>query len=270
MTQRFSGLHSLRRVFYEGFSAQDIAEPLVSFDATAPAGHVRRFMEDRGFEVVGVREEGVVIGWADRTELADGSLTDCARAFGDADVIPDRAPLRDVIGRLEETPRVFVSLLGHVGGIVTRTDLQKPPVRMWLFGMITLIEMRFSTMIAKLCPGESWQQYLSEGRLAKAKDLLAERTRRNQQIDMLDCLQFGDKGQIIARCEAIRALTRFESRRQIEQAFKGLERLRNNLAHAQDIITGDWEIIVRLSENLDRVVEGPAALRTGDDAPLPT
>jgi hypothetical protein len=29
-------------------------------------------------------------------------------------------------------------VLGQVGGIVAKTDLQKPPVRMWLSGMITI------------------------------------------------------------------------------------------------------------------------------------
>jgi hypothetical protein len=107
---------------------------------------------------------------------------------------------------------------------------------------------------------------VSAGRIQKAEDLLAERTRRNQQISLLDCLQFADKGQIVARNEAIRGRTIFSSRRQIESTFKNLERLRNNLAHAQDIISGDWETIVTLSENLDRVLQGPRIHARGDDA----
>ncbi len=34
-----------------------------------------------------------------------------------------------------------------------------------------------------------------------------------------------------------------------------IETLRNNLAHAQDIVTSDWITIVRLAENLDRVLD---------------
>jgi len=34
-----------------------------------------------------------------------------------------------------------------------------------------------------------------------------------------------------------------------------METLRNNLAHAQDILTTDWVMIVRLAENLDRVLD---------------
>jgi hypothetical protein len=78
---------------------------------------------------------------------------------------------------------------------------------------------------------------------------------------LLDCLQFSDKGQIIARNEEIRGLTQFQSRRQVEQIVKQLERLRNNLAHAQDIIATDWDTIVLLAENLDDILLGPAGLR---------
>jgi hypothetical protein len=139
-------------------------------------------------------------------------------------------------------------MLGTVGGTVARADLQKPPVRMWLFGVVTLIETRFTELIEKHCPGDGWKEFLSEARLQKAQVLLAERARRNQALQLLDCLQFADKGQIIARNETIRKSTIFSSRRQAEETVKRLEQLRNNLAHAQDILSGDWETIVQLCE----------------------
>jgi len=96
---------------------------------------------------------------------------------------------------------------------------------------------------------DGWKQYLSEARLEKAQALLAERSRRDQTLRLLDCLQFSDKGQIIARNEEIRKLTIFPSRRQAEEAIKKLEQLRNNLAHAQDILTSDsGGTIVQLCE----------------------
>lgn len=257
-------VQSLRRVFNDGFSVHDIAEPLVSFDSTALATEVRSIMDENGYEVVGAREKGIVVGYLERSELGDGICADSVHSFDDARVIVDAAPLSQVVLALKETPRLYISLLGRVGGIVTRTDLQKPPVRMWLFGMVTLIEMRFTGLIELFCSGDSWKQFLSPGRIQNATELFEERTRRNQHIDLLDCLQFADKGQIVARNERLRQLTQFESRRQIEQVFKGLERLRNNLAHSQDIITSDWEIIVQLSENLDRVLEGPPEPRDVD------
>jgi hypothetical protein len=185
------------------------------------------------------------------------------RAFEDSQIILDSSSLVDLVLRFRDRRRLFVSLLGRVGGIVSRSDLHKPPVRMWLFGMVTLIEMRFSRLIEQFCPGDTWQQFLSAGRLQKASDLLAERIRRNQDLSLLDCLQLSDKAQIVARNPHLRSLTRFGSRRQMEEATKMLERLRNNLTHSQDIVTSDWETIVVLSENLDNVLEGPPGLRDG-------
>ena len=256
-----SAVQSLRRVFNQSFSAHDIAEPLVSFDTTSSAAEVRALATEKLFEVVGLRDEGLIVGFVKRDELADGVCADHLHAIDDSQVVPDTAPLVTVVLGLRDAPRLFVSLLGRVGGIITRSDLQKPPVRMWLFGMVTLIEMRFSHLITQLCPNDSWKSFLSEGRVSKAQELLAERTRRNQDLDLLDCIQFSDKGQIVARSEELRATTRFESRRQIEQVFKGLERLRNNLAHSQDIITSDWDMIVMLAENLESILLGPPGLR---------
>ena len=89
---------------------------------------------------------------------------------------------------------------------------------------------------------------------------MQERHRRNQRLTVLDCLQLSDKAQIIARNAKLREMTRFQSRREVEEAAKMLEKLRNNLAHCQDIVVGDWETIVALSENLDRVLDGPPVL----------
>jgi hypothetical protein len=65
---------------------------------------------------------------------------------------------------------------------------------------------------------------------------------------LVDCLQLADKGQIIARNSDIRALTVFTSRRNAEDVVKKIERLRNNLAHAQEIPAADWPTIIELCE----------------------
>src|SRR5262245_721676 len=239
---------AVKRVFTETFTARDIAEPLASFDADASSAQVREFMQAKDFDVVGIRSEGQITEYATRDALAAGACGQCRRPFDDALVLDDTAPLLHVPMKLNQLPFVFVSLLGGVGGIITRADLQKPPVRMWLFGIVTLIEMRCSELIERHCAADGWKKYLSEARLEKAQALLAERSRRDQTLRLVDCLQFSDKGQIIARNEEIRKLTVFPSRRQAEEAIKKLEQLRNNLAHAQDILTPDWGTIVQLCE----------------------
>ena len=261
MTWTSSGVENLRRIFMEGFAARDIAEPLLSFDASTSAVEVQRVMERHDFDVVGVRREGCVVGYAERADQGEVACGEHLRPFDDSHLISDSAPLADVVLGLAKSPRIFVRVFGAAGGIITMSDLQKPPVRMWLFGMITLIEMRISRLIEQMCPGDSWKQHVSEGRLQKAEALLEERRRRNQSLDLLDCLQFSDKGQIVARNEEIRNLTRFTSRRQMEEAIKALESLRNNLAHSQDILSSDWDTIVMLCRDVEGVIEGTEQVR---------
>ena len=40
---------------------------------------------------------------------------------------------------------------------------------MWLFGMVTIVELRFVRLIELHCPDEQWKQHLSAGRLEKAE-----------------------------------------------------------------------------------------------------
>jgi hypothetical protein len=256
MNWNTSNIENLRRMFSEGFNARDIAEPLASFDASTPAAEILSLMNAEDFDVVGVRRGGLVVGYVERTNLGLGTFAERVEEFDDSTIISDASPLADVVRRLDRSSRLFVQIFGGISGIITMCDLQKPPVRMWLFGLITLIEMRMSRLIEQLCEGESWKQYLSESRLQKAAELLEQRRQRSQNLRLIDCLQFSDKAQVIARNESIRSLTRFTSRRQLEMGCKALENLRNNLAHSQDIISTDWRTIIMLSEDLDGVIAG--------------
>ena len=239
---------SVKRVFTETFTARDVAESLASFDSSAPANDVRSFMETRDFDVVGIRSEGQIVGYAVKDSLREGTCGQHMRSLDVATVLQDSAPLLTVLMELNRGPFLFVTMLGNVNGIITPADMQKPPVRMWLFGVVTLIEMRCTELIEQNCPADSWKAFLSQGRLQKAEALLVERSRRNQQLQLFNCLQFSDKGQIIARNEEIRRFTIFSSRSKAEEAIRKLEQLRNNLAHAQDILASDWDAIIRLCE----------------------
>jgi CBS domain-containing protein len=244
----------VRRLFTDGFRVADVAGPLASFDAETPARTVAAILDRDGRGVAGVRRDGRVVGFVERAALADGPCGGGMTGFRPGTVLADSAPLSAAVRALAESPHAFVTAFGDVAGVVTRDDLQKPPGRMWLFGVVTMIELRYTRLIADECPGDSWREYLSAGRLAKAEELRAERNRRNRGVTLLDCLQLSDKGTVVAKCEAIRSRTIFASRRQAEDGIKLLEGLRNDLAHAQDIVTTDWEAIVQLSGHVDRAL----------------
>jgi hypothetical protein len=231
----------LHRLFFEGFSAMDIAEPLVSFDENAQVADVHQFMQKKRFDLVGVRRNGLVEGYVRHEDLTSGVCGDHFRPFTpDDDLVPDTANLIDVVKSLSINQQCFVTILDHVGAIITLTDLEKPPMRMFLFGMITIIEMTMTEVLRQRYPGDSWQEFLSEKRVDVARKLQ-------------------DKGWIITYDEQLRESLGHKSRRETRTAVKEFETLRNNLAHTQEIIPSGWQRIViacsRWESNLDKTVE---------------
>ncbi len=175
------------------------------------------------------------------------------------DLIPDTANLTEVVKSLAINERCFVTILNQAGAIITLSDLEKPPMRMFLFGMITLGEMLMTEIIRKRYGDGSWREWVSSERLVMAERLQEERKRRGQNANLIDCLQYGDKGGILMHDEGIRKALGQESRSQARRAVKELETLRNNLAHTQEIIPAGWQRIViacsRFEANLQLMAE---------------
>ena len=255
----------LERTFRGAFHVRDVAEALLSFDAQMPAATALERLERRGFALTGVREGGFMSGYATAEDLRDVRVCgDAQRAFEDDEVMAGGTPLDEALRRLAGRDRIFVTAFGRVAGIVTWSDVQKPPVRMWLFGLVTLLESAFTGLIEVWYPDDSWMEFVSAGRLRKARELLRERRRMatGSDLQLLDCLQLSDKGLLLLRQAETRRLLNVSSKEAGEKALRRLGQLRNNLAHAQDIVSEDWEMVLRLAEGLENIVNvGSAFVR---------
>ena len=246
----------LRRVFLEGFVALDVAEPLVSFDAERPAAEVRAFLDAHDFDRAGVRRHGLVAGYVERIPLSGGRCGDHLVPFVEDDLVPYTAPLLEAIQSLGVNRRCFVTVLGRPAAIVTLQDLEKPPVRMFLFGMITLLEMLLARTVDEAFPAEAFRPLLAPGRLARAEALRQERRRRGVESRLVDCLQFADKGQLALRIPGIAdRVDPGMSRKAALRALKELESLRNDLAHGQEFVAEAFERILIFTGRLDRLLE---------------
>jgi len=253
----FGGLR-IPRLFVEAFTAMDIAEPLRSYDEKRSTVEVREQMAQLGVDVVGVRADGIVRGYLLQTDGDSGECGSNMRAFVRGHVVELTAPLTEVVQVLTRYNHCFLSLLGSVIAVVTRADIQKPVGRMWLFGMVTIVEMIMTERLHRAWPGNTWTGLISPGRLEKTKALMEERRRRGQHCGLEDCLQLSDKAQILMQSPDQLKDFGFKTKRTAKQAVKELESLRNNLAHSQDIVTHDWAQIARMTQRLHELVNVPA------------
>ena len=242
-------------LFAKVFAARDIAEPLGSFDDDTPAAKAGAVMRERGWPVAGVRSAGLVDGYLRVEDLDSGHCADHRRPFSRGQVIRADATLSEVIFVLTRYTGCFVESMGEVSGLILREHVQKPIVRMWLFGMITVVEMNLTRRIGERFPDDGWRDLVAPARLEKADQLAAERRRRGHEAGLIDCLQLSDKMQILIRDDAELAWMGFTSRRVAKAVAKEFESLRNNLAHAQDIVSSDWPQIARMTQRIEQLLD---------------
>lgn len=242
------------RVFIEAIRARDLAEPLRWFDGARSAAEVQGLLHAAGVPVAGILTSGLPIGYAVAAELGEDTCGAHVRPFLGPQVVPGDAPLADVIQTLVRHDQCFVAVLGQVGGLITREGMRQPAVRMWLFGVVTLIELGITRRIRNLWPGNAWETRVTPTRLDKARQLEAERVRRNQPCELLECLQFADKARLLFQDTGEQARFGFRTKGEVQRAVEALESLRNNLAHSQDILTHDWAVIAGIAVEIERVL----------------
>ena len=250
--REFRGSQTLR-LFARVFVASDIAEPLRSFDEARSMAGVAALVEDDSLPVVGVRARGRVVAYLAAVDAhrAGDTCGAARREFASNQVVDGHAPISVVIDALTHHDACFVRVLGEVNGFITRAEMQNPIVRMWLFGIITFVEIQMHERIRELWTEEEWTAKLSRGRLKKARELRDERLRRGEPCELVDCLQLADRAQLLNEDEGQRTAFGFASKGAAERVAKELQSLRNKLAHSQDIVKHDWTPIARMARRIE-------------------
>ena len=90
--------------------------------------------------------------------------------------------------------------------------------------------------------------------MVSARKFYGERQSRNEDIDLLDCLQFSDKKEVIVHCQSLQRLFG-DSKQKVQHFLEDCERLRNDLAHVQDVPSHSWPEVVRLAEQIETLLE---------------
>ena len=113
----------------------------------------------------------------------------------------------------------------RIGGLVTRSDLLKLPVRLVAFAYVAHLEARMAALIRARFAADEWLDLVDDGgkRLnGRARKLAQERL----DPDVLELAFFSEKRQAIGR---LLGLSEDE-----EASLIGVEKMRNDVAHGND------------------------------------
>lgn len=227
----------LEEIFTNQINVMNIAVPINPLDYKA----ARKLCRDNNFDVHLVKEP-------DREDLhVYEKSTDSIRLLHESEVISESTPLLDVIDILCNKNQVFVKVKRNVTHLVTRSDLDTIPVRIWLFGMISIFEFELKEKINQL--SIKWEKKLSSDRLAKAEKLFALKQSKNEEISLLGCIQLVDIGTIVSKSwEHFNDYFPSEySKKNIQSSFNRIKTLRDALAHVQKLCL-EWPEIHNLMQ----------------------
>ncbi len=246
------GIADLHSLLDNSLMVHHIAVPLETCCINDDAKAVQRRMDENNFDVLGATANGNIQGYFRRQDLMEGKCQGSRKLFTPADIIASTTPLVELLPLLRVKPYLFVLARTKITSLVTRADLQKSPVRMLLFGLASLLEMYLLEMVRICYPRGSFQDSLSPGRLEKAKRLFSDRAETNEEIDLADCLKMADKYGLLAQVTKFREVFGLGDVKQANKRFKEMERLRDRLAHGQDLAAGSrWEDVLAVADDLE-------------------
>jgi hypothetical protein len=216
----------LEEIFTNQINVLNIAVPVYAVDLTT----AKQLCIENNFDVQLVLEPK-----GENLQVYEKN-TESLRPLHDSEVISESTPLIDVVDILCKKQQVFVKVKRNITHVVTCSDLDTIPVRIWLYGLISIFEFELKETIDNL--PLSWENKLNGERLAKANELYQMKQIRNEEINLLGCIQLGDVGTIV--CKSWEHFKEFfpsdHKKSKIKSSLNKINTLRDALAHGQKLL----------------------------------
>ena len=251
-------MSDLRSLFETGITANSIQEPLKYCFYGEPALKVQAELRRLDFDIAGIRssKDQPILEFVRTASLQNGNCEEVAESIKAADIIAESTPLIEVLNGLRDRTYFFILNGRQISGIITRADLQKPPVRILIFGIISLLEMHLTFLVRTHFPDEKWRDVLKPKRIENAETILQNRKERNEEIDLTDCLQFADKRDLVLASKEMRDHLGLESKKGTQSVLRNIEKIRDKLAHSQDIVSGTtWEELIDVVQKVEWMLQ---------------
>ena len=208
-----------------------------SLSAVVPQSKEKQYdylpvIDDEGSKIVGLLNTGELV----QNSSCKGLVGEYSHPLSEGNLIGADASILDFIKDADSNPCRLIVSGSEIIGLVTLSDLQRLPVRVALFALVTGLERTMAGAISKQYADENeWWELLNEGRQKKVREKVAKSKQDNGFVNTLLFTEFCDKRDIL--------LHFFPSSLGKEKLrhLKEIEKLRDKVAHANDYATTQTE-----------------------------
>lgn len=138
------------------------------------------------------------------------------------------ASIIDFIRQAVKHPTNLVVSGSRIEGLVSLSDIQQLPARAAIFTLITSLEMAMALAISLNWPEScDWMFLLSSGRQVKLREEIKRAEQKDAFVSEIALTQLHDKSTIIGNSKLLD-----DGSSNFESDFKGIKKLRNDVAHA--------------------------------------
>lgn len=201
-----SEIYALTRTGLEGgLRVGHIATtPVRACDIDDNVAEVRVDPRFAGFDQIPVQREGCIVGVYEpgatgaHEDTGSGLVKYAMRGLDESVLVSAELPLTRFMDIIGSNPYRLVVDGTAIRGIVTWSDLHKLPVRLYVFSLVTHLEMLMLDIIRSRKPrDEDWLDLLRPNRQTKVKKDFERLRAARLDPAMLEFTSFGDKRQIV-------------------------------------------------------------------------
>jgi hypothetical protein len=250
------------RDLYNCTAAELATQPVEHLPHDTPPSDAASWLTENGYDAAPVYRDSDPIGFLHRDNVTpdtDGdTLDDHLTALTIDHMISGDATFPTVLDALIEQPVYFLGGHNHVGGILTRADLNTAPARIYLFDRITYLEEQLRELILDTKP--NWKTTpVSADEIEDIEDRHADAQAANVALDKIHYAQFSTLETIVTSVEACWQTCGFSTKPAASTALHNVTDLRNDVAHANLLVenTDSDEFLTtgRTTENLLNTLE---------------
>lgn len=258
----FQRLNDIVAVLDHGITAKSIASSISSSapESNRKVGEVRAFMKQSGFDRVAIAQSAHIIGYVDIEHLNDCKTGDPigvhARPFEPRLLVSDETPLPVVLRRMKDQPAVFLVGSDGIDGIITHADLEKQCMRVYLFGLVSLLEQELCKTMEELsCQAVLDAIYNSSARDRFERDFNQKRTAGDELAPIYYATLGTKRDLILADDKYWKSMGSI--RRVVAEKLASVLDLRNALDHV-NLLSGSilsWSSLCEAVENVTGIIE---------------